>query len=84
MDKDKVKGAINEAVGRAKRQAGEWTGNTDVQISGAAQQVKGSVQKAWGNLKDAAREADNQVHRDAEKARLDEAAAERRGERRTK
>jgi uncharacterized protein YjbJ (UPF0337 family) len=84
MDKDRVKGAINETVGRAKRQAGEWTGNTDAQISGAAQQVKGSVQKAWGNLKDAAREADDQVHRDAEKASQDEAAAERRDLHKTK
>ncbi len=57
MDKDRVKGAINDAAGRAKRQVGEWTGDTKAQVEGAAQQVKGKAQKAWGNVKDAARDA---------------------------
>lgn len=57
MDKDRVKGTIDDAVGRAKRQAGEWTGDTQTQAEGAGQQVKGKVEKAWGNVKDAARNA---------------------------
>ena len=57
MDKDRVKGAINDATGRVKRQVGEWTGNTNAQVEGSAQQLKGKVQKAWGNAKDAARDA---------------------------
>jgi uncharacterized protein YjbJ (UPF0337 family) len=57
MDKDQVKGAVNDAAGRAKRQVGEWTGDTNAQVEGAAQQVKGKAQKAWGNVKDAARDA---------------------------
>ena len=57
MDKDQVKGTIDDAVGRAKRQAGEWTGDTKTQAEGAGQQVKGKVEKAWGNVKDAARNA---------------------------
>jgi uncharacterized protein YjbJ (UPF0337 family) len=57
MDKDKVKGAVNDAAGRVKRQVGEWTGDTNAQVEGAAQQVKGKAQKAWGNVKDAARDA---------------------------
>lgn len=56
MDKDKVKGTIDDAAGRAKRQVGEWTGDKESQAEGAAQQVKGKVEKAWGNLKDAARD----------------------------
>jgi len=59
MDKDKVKGTIDDAAGRAKRQVGEWTGDTGAQVEGAAQQVKGKVEKAWGNVKDAARYAGN-------------------------
>lgn len=78
MDKDRLKGQINEVVGRAKRQAGEWTGDTDAQISGAVQQVKGTLQKAWGTVKDAAREADDQARRDAEKADQQMAADEHR------
>lgn len=57
MDKDRVKGAINDAAGRAKRQAGEWTGNRDAQVEGAAQQIKGKAQKVVGTIKDAARGA---------------------------
>lgn len=58
MNKDNIKGTMDDAVGRAKRQAGEWTGDTKTQVDGAAQQVKGKVEKAWGNAKDAARDAD--------------------------
>jgi uncharacterized protein YjbJ (UPF0337 family) len=67
MDKDTVKGAINDAAGRAKRQVGEWTGDTDAQVEGAAQQVKGKAQKAWGNVKDAARDAQNDAERNRER-----------------
>jgi uncharacterized protein YjbJ (UPF0337 family) len=46
MDKDRV-----------KRQVGEWTGDENAQAEGAADQVKGKVQNAWGKLKDAGRDA---------------------------
>lgn len=58
MNEDKVKGTIDDAAGRAKRQVGEWTGDTRTQVDGATQQVKGKVEKAWGNLKDTAHDAD--------------------------
>jgi uncharacterized protein YjbJ (UPF0337 family) len=61
MNKDKVQGTVDDAVGRAKRQAGEWTGNTNMQIEGAALQIKGKAQKALGNIKDAARDASNNI-----------------------
>jgi uncharacterized protein YjbJ (UPF0337 family) len=63
MDKDRIKGTIDDAAGRAKRQVGEWTGDTGTQADGAAQQVKGKVEKAWGNVKDAARGAANESDR---------------------
>jgi uncharacterized protein YjbJ (UPF0337 family) len=66
MDKDKVKGAVNDAAGRVKRQVGEWTGDTNAQVEGAAQQVKGKAQKAWGNVKDAARDAGQSVQKSHE------------------
>jgi uncharacterized protein YjbJ (UPF0337 family) len=56
MDKDRIKGAVDDTAGRVKRQVGEWTGDTKTQAEGAAQQVKGKAEKAWGNLKDAARD----------------------------
>ncbi len=64
MDKDRVKGAVNDAAGRAKRQVGEWTGNKNAQVEGAAQQLKGKAQKAWGNVKDAARDASKNAQHD--------------------
>ena len=53
MNSDNIKGAIDDAAGRAKRQVGEWTGDTGTQVDGAAQQVKGKAEKAVGNLRDA-------------------------------
>ena len=67
MDKDKVKGAVDDAAGRVKRQVGEWTGDTNAQVEGAAQQVKGKAEKAWGNVKDAARDAKKEVARHDDK-----------------
>jgi len=64
MDKDTVKGTMDDAAGRVKRQVGEWTGDTETQADGAAQQVKGKAEKAWGNVKDAARDATNRSDRD--------------------
>jgi uncharacterized protein YjbJ (UPF0337 family) len=66
MNKDQVKGAVNDAAGRAKRQAGEWTGNRDTQAEGAAQQLKGKFQKTVGDLKEAARKAREEVRREQE------------------
>jgi uncharacterized protein YjbJ (UPF0337 family) len=57
MDKDKVKGTMDDAVGRAKRQIGEWTDDPNKQNEGAAQQIKGKVEKISGNVKDAVRDA---------------------------
>jgi uncharacterized protein YjbJ (UPF0337 family) len=53
MNKDQVKGKVDEVAGRAKRQAGEWTGDGETQGEGAAQEIKGNVQNAWGNAKEA-------------------------------
>lgn len=52
MNNDQVKGTMDDAAGRAKRQVGEWTGDSGTQADGAAQQVKGKLEKAWGNVKD--------------------------------
>jgi len=62
MNKDTVKGTVDDAAGRAKRQVGEWTGDTQTQVDGAAQQIKGKVEKAWGNVKDAAKDANKDAN----------------------
>lgn len=67
MNKDRVKGTIDETLGSAKRKAGELTGSTRLQVEGAAQQVKGKVENAWGKAKDAVQGAveDAELHIDA-------------------
>ncbi len=72
MNKDTVKGTVDDVAGRTKRQIGEWTGDTDTQVEGAAQQVKGKVEKAWGNVKDAANDAKKDAERHDDKARASE------------
>jgi uncharacterized protein YjbJ (UPF0337 family) len=57
MDKARVQGTIDEAVGNAKRHVGKWTGDTRTELEGAAQQIKGKLENTVGKLKDAARDA---------------------------
>lgn len=57
MNKDRVKGTIDEVAGSAKQKAGEWTGDSQLQVEGIAQQVKGKLENTWGKVKDAVREA---------------------------
>ena len=57
MNKDRAKGTIDEMVGVAKRKAGELTGDTQLQVEGMVQQVKGKVENAWGKAKDVVDEA---------------------------
>jgi uncharacterized protein YjbJ (UPF0337 family) len=50
---DKVKGAANEAIGKAKQGVGEAIGSDRLQGEGVIQEVKGKGQKAVGDAKDA-------------------------------
>jgi uncharacterized protein YjbJ (UPF0337 family) len=79
MDKDRVEGKVKDIAGRAQRQAGEWTGDTETQAKGAAKQAEGKVQNAWGKAKDAVKKssdrADDPETRDVED---EESAARRR------
>jgi uncharacterized protein YjbJ (UPF0337 family) len=72
MDKDRVQGTMDDVAGRAKRQVGEWTGDTNAQVEGAAQQVKGKAEKAWGNMKDDVRDAHRGSESDKENERQKE------------
>jgi uncharacterized protein YjbJ (UPF0337 family) len=85
MDKDKVKGTVDDAVGRAKRQVGEWTGDKDAQVEGAAQQIKGKAEKAWGNVKDAVKDVKDEARKEIDKRKQPESdhpAQEHKKERR--
>jgi uncharacterized protein YjbJ (UPF0337 family) len=53
MNEDRVKGKVKDIAGRTERQVGEWTGDTEAQVKGAAKQAEGKVQNAFGKAKDA-------------------------------
>jgi len=64
MDKDRMEGKVKDVAGRVERQVGEWTGDREKQVDGAAKQGEGKVQNTWGKVKDAAKEATKE-NRDA-------------------
>jgi uncharacterized protein YjbJ (UPF0337 family) len=82
MDKDTVEGKAKDIAGRVERQVGEWTGDKEAQVKGAAKQVEGKVQNAWGKTKDAVKkpstnEADqDQADKDEAQQRRDRASNE--------
>lgn len=51
MDKQQVKGRVNEAVGKVKEKAGDVTGNRNLQDKGTMQKDLGRVQSRYGDLK---------------------------------
>ncbi len=67
MNKDRIKGKAKDVAGRVERQTGEWTGDTETQVKGAAKQVEGKIQNALGKLKDTNKEV-----REHEEARRDQ------------
>jgi uncharacterized protein YjbJ (UPF0337 family) len=65
MNKDRVKGTIDEVAGSVKRNAGDLTGNKQLEGNGIIQEVKGKLEVAVGKTKDvlhkASVDADNEV-----------------------
>jgi uncharacterized protein YjbJ (UPF0337 family) len=51
MNKDQVKGRIEQAKGKAKEIAGKMVGNKTLEAKGDANQVSGKVQKTYGDAK---------------------------------
>jgi uncharacterized protein YjbJ (UPF0337 family) len=54
---DKIKGATNEAVGKAKQGIGSAVGSDKMKVEGAVQEAKGDAQQALGHAKDAVKKA---------------------------
>ena len=52
MNKDQVKGRVEEAKGKVKEVTGRTVGNQDLEDRGTVQKVGGSVQKNYGDLKE--------------------------------
>lgn len=61
MDKDRIQGKMEDITGRAKRQVGEWTGDTETQAEGLGDQIKGKARNMMGKMKDAGRDLADDV-----------------------
>ena len=57
MNKDQVKGAVKDAAGKVQQKTGEVIGSTEQQAKGLAKQVDGKAQTAYGDVKEAAKDA---------------------------
>lgn len=51
MNKDQVKGHIEEAKGKVKEVAGKLVGNKELEQEGIIQNAAGQVEAAYGDLK---------------------------------
>lgn len=52
MNKDQVRGLIEEAKGQAKRAAGKAVGNKRLEREGKIQNASGKVQAKYGDLRE--------------------------------
>ena len=57
MDKDRIKGAAEQAKGKMKEVAGQAIGDSKLEAVGKADQVSGKLRNAVGGLKDTVRQA---------------------------
>ena len=51
MNKDEIKGKVNEAKGAVKQKAGEAMDDPELQAKGAAERAAGKVQEGFGAAK---------------------------------
>ena len=52
MNKDQVKGRVEQSSGAIKEAAGKLVGNDRLRTEGAAEKVKGKVQAGYGDAKE--------------------------------
>ena len=57
MDKDRIKGAADQAKGANKETVGAAIGDAKLEADGKADKLKGKIESAVGGVKDAVRDA---------------------------
>jgi uncharacterized protein YjbJ (UPF0337 family) len=53
MNKDQVKGAAKDVIGKVQEDAGKLVGSKEQQIKGLSKQITGKAQKGLGDVKQA-------------------------------
>jgi uncharacterized protein YjbJ (UPF0337 family) len=56
MDKNRIKGSVEQAKGKAKEIFGKVTGDTKTEAEGKTEKASGKIQNTVGGMKDKARE----------------------------
>jgi len=67
MNKQQIKGAVNEATGEVKEQVGKMTGDRTLQAKGHAREMKGKLQKGLGDAKEDLKSTDSELDREIER-----------------
>jgi uncharacterized protein YjbJ (UPF0337 family) len=57
MDKDRIKGSVEQAKGSVKEAVGKAAGDAKLEVEGRNEKAAGKVQNAVGGVKDAMRDA---------------------------
>ncbi len=57
MNKDQVKGRVDQAAGKAKEVAGRVVGNDRLQAEGLTEKIKGKTQAVYGDTKENVKDA---------------------------
>jgi uncharacterized protein YjbJ (UPF0337 family) len=61
MNKDQVKGTIKVSIGKAQEKLGKVTGNTKQEVKGLNKEIEGTVQRSYGDAKEAVKDAVNKA-----------------------
>jgi uncharacterized protein YjbJ (UPF0337 family) len=56
MNKDQIKGRVEQASGKVKEAAGKLVGNDRLETEGKADRLKGKVQAGYGDAKENAKD----------------------------
>ena len=59
MNKDRIRGSVEQAKGKVKEVVGKVTGDAKLEAEGNTQKTAGKIQNAVGGFKDAVKEAVN-------------------------
>lgn len=56
-NKDQIKGAVKQGVGRAQETMGKLVDSNEQRAKGVAKQIKGKAQQALGNAREAVKDS---------------------------
>ena len=57
MNKNQIKGAAKDVAGKVQKEVGKLVGSNEQQAKGFSKQVSGKAEKAYGDAKEAVKDA---------------------------